>query len=59
MNRDAVEAALRSIFAQEDYDLFKALECDEDEGRDHFPEITDDFINAYKAHNKTHHGGAL
>lgn len=34
---DAVESALRMLMADLDYDLHKALECDEETGHDWYP----------------------
>jgi hypothetical protein len=42
-----VEAALRELISHLDYDLHKYTECDEDEGKDHYPELAADFITYY------------
>jgi hypothetical protein len=42
-----VESALRELIAHVDYDTHKYIECDEDEGLDHYPELTEDFIRYY------------
>ena len=52
MNKEAVEAALRSLIAQLDYDLHKSLECDEETGENRYPEHAETFIAAYQEASK-------
>ena len=44
----SVEEALRHLIADVDYDTHKYLECDEDEGRDHYPDLAKDFARYYQ-----------
>lgn len=46
---EAVEAALRILMSHVDYDTHKYLECDEEGGSDHYPELAADFIGYYEA----------
>lgn len=39
-----VEAALRAFIASVDYDLHKQLECDEEDGTNHYPGLAANFI---------------
>ena len=48
LNPKRVEAALRSIVADMDYDLYKELASDEETGENHFPEYVADFIKIYE-----------
>jgi hypothetical protein len=43
----AVDAALRSLISDLDYDLHKQLERDEETGEDNYPIIVAKFINSY------------
>ncbi|WP_328742944.1 hypothetical protein OG436_29575 [Streptomyces caniferus] len=43
-----VDAALRNLIAHLDYDLHKAIECDEMTGEDTYDECVADFIAAYE-----------
>jgi len=47
-----VEKALRELIANVDYDTHKYIECDEDEGLDHYPELAADFIDYYNETSK-------
>lgn len=54
---DAVEAALRALIADVDYDLHKQIECDEEDGTDHYPGLAANFIahmEARRARNARH-----
>lgn len=44
----SVEEALRRLIAGVDYDAHKYLECDEDEGLDHYPDLAQDFARYYQ-----------
>jgi hypothetical protein len=44
---DRVDAALRSLLADIDYDLHKAYEHGEEDGLDHYNELVAKFIEAY------------
>jgi len=44
---DRVDAALRGLLADIDYDLHKSYECDEEDGLDHYGDLVAKFINAY------------
>lgn len=48
LNRNAVFEALSAIIADLDYDLHKAIECSEDDGKNHYGEVVDQFIEYYK-----------
>lgn len=39
-----IEKALRNLIADIDYDHHKYLECDESDGSDHYPALTEQFI---------------
>ena len=47
MDETKVEAALRQLIAHVDYDTHKYIECDEDDGEDHYPELAQDFMRYY------------
>jgi hypothetical protein len=50
LDPERVEKALRELISRDvDYDTHKYLECDEDEGKDHYPELADSFIDYYEA----------
>lgn len=38
------EAALRAVIASVDYDLHKQIECDEEDGTNHYPGLAAKFI---------------
>ena len=42
-----VDAALRAVIIEEDYDMHKYLECDEDSGVNRYPELVECFISNY------------
>lgn len=42
-----VDAALRSLISDLDYDLHKEIECDEETGDDSYPILVEGFINDY------------
>ena len=44
----SVEEALRRLIADVDYDTHKYLECDEDEGLDHYPDLAKKFQRLYQ-----------
>lgn len=45
MNKLDIERALRHIIANLDYDLYKRLNSDPEDGHDHFPELVDEFVS--------------
>jgi hypothetical protein len=47
LNPRRVDAALRSLLADIDYDLHKAYEYGEEDGLDHYGELVELFIAAY------------
>ena len=47
MDVKIVQELLEAIFAEEDYDLFKALKYGEEEEHDQFPEIAESFVASY------------
>lgn len=47
LNSESVDKALREVIAILDYDLHKALECDEETGEDTYHEEVIRFIQAY------------
>ena len=49
LNPEAVEHALRSMLADLDYDLHKYTECGEEDGTNHYPELTRTFILDYNS----------
>lgn len=48
LDRPAVDTALRQVVAHIDYDTHKYLECDEQDGKDTYPEHVDRFITEYR-----------
>ena len=48
LDHKKVEAALRKIIAQVDYDTHKYIECDEDSGEDRYPDLAAEFIGLYE-----------
>lgn len=48
LNPAAVDAALRQVIAELDYDLHKNIECDEDTGEDRYDEHVRHFIREYR-----------
>jgi hypothetical protein len=51
-----VDTALRDLISRLDYDTHKYLECDEDNGEDHYPELVEEFIDYYDATESTEGG---
>lgn len=49
LDAERVDKALREVIAFLDYDLHKALECDESTGEDTYDEEVRRFIEAYGA----------
>lgn len=47
IDAEAVDAALRAVIEELDYDIHKNLECDEEDGEDHYDELVDTFIDKY------------
>jgi hypothetical protein len=47
-----VQECLESLIADLDYDLFKALKRGEETGEDHFPRITQGFLEALRHFDK-------
>jgi hypothetical protein len=47
LDRAAVDAALRQVVAELDYDLHKGLQCDEETGEDVYGVHVDRFIREY------------
>lgn len=41
---EAIEAALRDLLADLDYDLHKGIERGEEDGLDHYPEVAAEFL---------------
>ena len=48
LDREAVDAALRTVITWVDYDLHKSLERDEETGEDMYGEHVDRFIEVYE-----------
>lgn len=48
LNTARVDAALREVFAQADYDLHKSIEHDEDSGEDTYAEHVQRFVEKYQ-----------
>lgn len=44
-----VDAALRALISDLDYDLHKNIECDEETGEDGYPDLVDEFVETYYA----------
>lgn len=44
-----VDKALRELISRLDYDTHKYLECDEDNGEDRYPDLTEEFIGYYES----------
>ncbi len=42
-----VDAALRALLADIDYDLHKSWECDESDGKDYYHVLVESFIESY------------
>jgi len=42
--RRAIEAALRSLITNLDYDLHKSIKCNEEDGSDGYPNVVEDFL---------------
>jgi hypothetical protein len=50
MNRNAVLYALKQVISDLDYDLHKNLEEDEETGNDGYPELLEEFLEAYDSY---------
>jgi hypothetical protein len=44
-----VDKAFRKLIRRVDYDTHKYIECDENSGKDRYPELAKDFIEYYEA----------
>lgn len=49
---ERVSSALQSIVSDVDYDLHKNLIWDEETGKNHYPELADDFVALYNKQNQ-------
>lgn len=45
---ERVEKALRHVIATIDYDLHKSIECDEQDGEDHYDEVVALFLEVFE-----------
>lgn len=51
MDRRAIEHALKQVISDLDYDLHKNLERDEVTGQDAYPDLVEEFIEAYDSYD--------